>query len=292
MEAAWSGNLERIKELTLQAWGTERDQAPLKIVITDNSNNSPFSIAFLHGRFDVAKAILEIVNAQWSPADKDEVRYRIKQDQQDDEDDYYSDEDASEESDSEPQIESRVIDKNFTIEDIGQVSMQVKSHITAVQHLCDSVSTFDVKDGEASKAKWHHRTLFQHLMENDNVTGLKVLLDMAQHFGEEKTQDKDDDEATSRFTFPERDFRWAVEHGKTQMLSLIIKRTGAGVPLDHLVKKSGVEVKEKPRYYQGLTVYGKKRCVLSYSHCSSRVLGLANRCVFTERIGQMPAEMW
>ncbi|KAH0595957.1 hypothetical protein MHUMG1_06507 [Metarhizium humberi] len=259
MEAAWSGNLERIKELTLQAWGTERDQPPLKIVITDNSNNSPFSVAFLHGRFDVAKAILEIVNAQWSPADKDEVRYRIKQDQQDDEDDYYSDEDASEESDSEPQIESRVIDKNFTIEDIGQVSMQVKSHITAVQHLCDSVSMFDVKDGEASKAKWHHRTLFQHLMENDNVTGLKVLLDMAQHFSEEKTQDKDDDEATSRFTFPERDFRWAVEHGKTQMLSLIIKRTGAGVPLDHLVKKSGVEVKEKPRYYQGLTVYGKKR---------------------------------
>jgi hypothetical protein len=40
---------------------------------------------------------------------------------------------------------------------------------------------------------------------------------------------------------------------------MIIKRTGAGIPLDHLVKKSGVEIKKKPRYYQGLTVYGKKR---------------------------------
>ncbi|KAG8421227.1 hypothetical protein J3458_003122 [Metarhizium acridum] len=259
MEAAWSGNLERIKELTLQAWGTRRDQPPLKIVISDNDNNSPFSIAFLHGRFDVAKAILEIVKAQWSPADKDEVRYRTKQDPPDDQDDYYSDEDASEESNSEPQLESRVVDKNFTIEDIGQVSMQVKSSITPLQHLCDSVSTFNVRDGEASKAKRNRRTLFQHVMENDNVSGLKVLLDMAQHFSEEKTSSNHADEASSKFTFSERDFRWAVEHGKTQMLSLIIKRTGAGVPLDHLVKKSGVEVREKPRYYQGLTVHGEKR---------------------------------
>lgn len=53
-----------------------------------------------------------------------------------------------------------------------------------------------------------------------------------------------------------------MNHGKTQMLALIIKRTGAGIPLDHLVKKSGVELKQKPRYYQGLTVYGKKRYVL------------------------------
>ena len=27
----------------------------------------------------------------------------------------------------------------------------------------------------------------------------------------------------------------------------------------HLVKKSGVSMQGKPRYYQGLTVYGKKR---------------------------------
>lgn len=258
MEAAWAGELERIKELTLQAWGEEKEQAPLKIVITDNTHNSPFSLAFLHGRYDVARAILEIVKAQWSVPDKDEVRYRMKQEQRDDDEDYYSDEDDSEEYDSEPQIVSQVVDKNFTIDDLGQVSMQVKSHVTPVQHLSENVTTFDVTGHKACKDHWPHRTLFQHVMKNDDAAGLKVLLDMAQHFSEEKSSN-DDDEANFKFTFPERDFRWAVEHGKTQMLSIIIKRTGAGVPLDHLVKKSGVEVKEKPRFYQGLTVYGKKR---------------------------------
>lgn len=258
MEAAWAGDLDRIKELTLQAWGEEKDQAPLKIVITDNTYNSPFSLAFLHGRYDVARAILEIVKAQWSAPDKDEVRYRMKQEQRDDDEECYSDEDDSEESDSEPQIVSQVVDKNFTIDDLGQVSMQVKSHTTPVQHLCENVATFQIKNGKASKDQWVAQTLFQHVMKTDDVAGFKALLDMAQHFSEERSS-SDDDAANFKFTFLERDFRWAVEHGKTQMLSLIIKRTGAGIPLDHLVKKSGVAVKEKPRFYQGLTVYGKKR---------------------------------
>jgi hypothetical protein len=261
MEASWVGDLDRIKQLTLQAWGPEKDQAPLKIVIADSTNNTPFSLSVLHGRYDIAKAILEIAKAQWSPADKDEVRYRMKQDQADDDDDCYSDEDESEESDSEPQIVSQAIDKNFTIEDIGQVSMQVKSHVTPVQYLCYNVSTFNVKDGQHAEAKSYYRTLFQHAMANDDTSGFKALFDMAQHFSEENPAN-DEEEANSRFTFPEADFQWAIAHGKVQMLSVVIKRTGAGVPLDHLVKKSGVEVKEKPRYYQGLTVYGKKRQVV------------------------------
>jgi hypothetical protein len=32
-----------------------------------------------------------------------------------------------------------------------------------------------------------------------------------------------------------------------------------GIPLNKLIEKSGVEVKTKPRYYQGLSVGGKKR---------------------------------
>lgn len=35
--------------------------------------------------------------------------------------------------------------------------------------------------------------------------------------------------------------------------------TGVGIPLNALVQKSGVEIKSKPRYYQGLSVGGKKR---------------------------------
>ena len=60
------------------------------------------------------------------------------------------------------------------------------------------------------------------------------------------------------FIFPSKSYHYAITNGKTQLLGMIIKRTGAGIPLDHLVKKSGVKINKKPRYYQGLTVYGKK----------------------------------
>ncbi|KAG5981462.1 hypothetical protein E4U55_002909 [Claviceps digitariae] len=260
MEAAWAGNLSRIKELTLQAWDTENKQAPLKIVISDNFNNSPFSLAFLRGRFDVARAILEIVKAQWSAPDKDDVRYRMKQESRENDSECYSTEDDSNDDASEPQIESQLVDQDFTIDNVGECSMQVKSHVTPIEHMCASVSSFTMKNGKASRNKSKHNTLFRHVLENDDVAGLKALLDMAEHFSEQQSQTTIDDGTESgKFTFPEGDFRWAVEHGKTELLSLIIKRTGAGIPLDHLVKKSGVEVKEKPRFYQGLTVYGKKR---------------------------------
>jgi len=38
-----------------------------------------------------------------------------------------------------------------------------------------------------------------------------------------------------------------------------VQATGVGIPLNDLIKKSGVEIKTKPKYYQGLSVGGKKR---------------------------------
>ncbi|KAG6005267.1 hypothetical protein E4U21_000304 [Claviceps maximensis] len=260
MEAAWAGNLRRIKDLTLQAWGADNKQAPLKIVISDNFNNSPFSVAFLRGRLDVARAILDIVKAQWSAPDKDDVRYRMKRESQDEDSESCSDEEDSGDYAREPQIEPHFVDKNFTIDDVGQCSMQVKSHVTPIEHMCASVSSFTTKNGKASSNESRQNTLFRHVLEKHDAVGLKALLDMAEHFSEQQTQATNDDAMEpGMFTFPEEDFRWAVEHGEIKLLSLIIKRTGGGVPLDHLVRRSGVEVKEKPRFYQGLTVYGKKR---------------------------------
>ncbi|KHN99994.1 ankyrin repeat protein [Metarhizium album ARSEF 1941] len=121
-------------------------------------------LLFCSGHCDVAKAIVEVVKARWSRENNDEVRYRIKQDQQGDEDGYYSD-GETEGSEGEPQLESWVVGKDFTIEDVGHISMQVKSHVTPVRHLCDNVSTFGVKEGKASKTGWRYRTLFRHVVE-------------------------------------------------------------------------------------------------------------------------------
>ncbi|RSM06944.1 hypothetical protein CDV31_008876 [Fusarium ambrosium] len=264
MEAAWSGDIERIKSLTLQAWGPEQDQPPLVAAVGDNEGNTPFSVAFLRGHHDVARALLEIVKVQWSPPEKEKVRFKMEAREEDEYSDECSDEESNDSGD-EPRIVSEKVQQKFTIDDIGHVSMQVKSHTKPVNHLCWNVPSWCMENGNATSVRpttnYGREGLFTQVLQRDDVAGLKALLDMAQHYAGEKFEgdDRDEDDYIGRFTFPLSDFNYAVQHGKTQMLGLIIKRTGAGIPLDHLVKKSGVELKQKPRYYQGLTVYGKKR---------------------------------
>lgn len=259
MEAAWVGDVEKIKSLSLQAWGPERDQPPLKITVSDGMGNTPFSIAFLRGHQEVARAILEIVKAQWSPVEKEKVRFKMETH---DDDEEYSDEGSDASDDSEPRIVSEKVTQKFTIDDIGHVSMQVTSHVKPITVICEKVPILEMK-GDKVESHGRNASLFGHALSTNNATQLKTLLDMAQHYSGQKLEGDDNDESGS-WSFPQDDFMDAISSGRTQLLGLIIKRTGAGIPLDHLVKKSGVELKQRSRTYQGLTVYGKKRFVLYF----------------------------
>lgn len=258
-EAAWAGNVDKIKSLTLQAWGKDQDEPPLKISVNDDGQNTPFSLAFLRGHHDVASAILEIVMAQYAPEEEEATRYKLDNGNPDDEDEESYESDAD--SKDEPKIISEIVDKKFTIENIGQVSMQVKSTVKPIESLTESVETFAMANGKP----WNtcRQSLFMFVVQQDDQAGLKVLLDMATHFAGQKLIDgrrgEEEEDVGGRFSFPEDAFLRAVQEGRTTVLAEIISRTGAGIPLDDLVKKSGIEMKRKPRYYQGLTVYGKKR---------------------------------
>ncbi|KAK0655741.1 hypothetical protein B0T16DRAFT_397626 [Cercophora newfieldiana] len=243
-EAAWSGDLETIKKLTLTSWDEDKVEAPLKIAVTDNSSNSPFSLAFFRGHHAVAKAILDISQAQYSPEEKPKKRFRAQED-----DDEYSD---AESDDPQPQIYSQTVGGDFTIENVGQVSMKVNSRTKPLNFLGWSCRAF-AKDGTPGLTG----SPFTHVIRENDLRGLKTLLDWAEHFGAQKLDPEG--ETFSFFSFPDGEFNLAVKLGRTEILSEVIKRTGAGLPLELLVKDSGVELKEKPQYYQGLTVYGKKR---------------------------------
>jgi hypothetical protein len=261
MEAAWAGDLDKVKKLSLQAWGPEQDQAPLKIAISDHKGNTPFSIAVLRGHYDLAKALLEIVKAQWSPLKKDKVRFRMDTGGDDDEE-YSEDSDGSEGSQNgEPRIVSEKVQQQFTIDNIGHVDLNVESHMKPLQVICQPVPREWSLKNDKLFYHWIQISLFDHMVTIDDMTGLKFLLDLAQHYSSQKIEgdDEEDEDSPTGFVFPQSGFQYAVDHGKTKMLALIIKRTGAGIPLDHLVKKSGVELNRKSRYYQGLTVYGRKR---------------------------------
>ncbi|RYP25160.1 hypothetical protein DL765_000041 [Monosporascus sp. GIB2] len=248
-EAAWTGDLEKIKSLTLVPF--DGDEPPLKIAVSDPKGNNPFSLALLKGHFSTAKAILEIAQAQWAPEEEEKARYRMTRNE--DADSYESES----ESDDEPEVYKEIVKDQLTIDNIGQVSTQVKSDVLATALINWVAPTFVMlPDGTVKRNKGNQSLLTFAMTENDTER-FKFLVEVGLHYA---SQTPETEGGTRRFfTFSEEEFCSAVKLGRTDMLADMIKRTGAGMPLEDLIKKSGVEMKVKPRYYQGLTVYGKKR---------------------------------
>ncbi|KAK4239714.1 hypothetical protein C8A03DRAFT_32236 [Achaetomium macrosporum] len=239
--ASWKGELKTIKTLTLTSWDDTKEQAPLKIAVYDSQHNNPFSLAFSRGHYNVARAVLEIAHAQYAPEEKPKKRYRMQAEPhswRSDDDSECSDDESVHGGDSMPTIYGEIIDEQFTIDNVGQVSMKVNSRTKPLQ-----------------MASWAF--LLQSVISANDMQGLKFLLDVYERWSTQKLDS--DDEGSGFYSFPVAEFRLAVELGRVELLGEIIKRTGAGLPLEHLVKHTGVEMKVKPRYYQGLTVYGKKR---------------------------------
>lgn len=55
-------------------------------------------------------------------------------------------------------------------------------------------------------------------------------------------------------TFSESEFLLAISFGRTELVAEMIKHTGAGLALESLAESAGVKQREKPKYYQGLSV--------------------------------------
>lgn len=243
--------METIKSLTLSTWGPNKEHLPLEIGVRDLREYTAFTIAVLRGHLETAKTILAISIAQFKPNEqRDNTRYRIRAEYSDDEDDsYHSD------ADSEGiQLESHVIDDEFTFENVGEVKNQVESKIAPLSILtgtCNMALFFD----KEQRPETDIRSLTGYAVWKDDVELLKLLISM----GEEILSRQKDAQKSSIYNILHSDFVMAMRLGRLRCLEEMIKRTGAGLPLDKLAEESKVEVKETPKYYQGLSVHGKKR---------------------------------
>ena len=254
-------------------WGPNNEEHPLQIAVTDRNGFSPFSLAALRGHYSVAKATLEIVRAQYKPKEpKGRTRYQIN------EESYVGnvglqDEDLG--------IYSEIIDDQFTIENIGEVATQVECSTTPLEVLnweCaarlfiehDQIADEKRREFELALPFSRPMTLNfyarrsgepglpYHLVDyaiwTDNTPLLVFMLDL----GQELTN-RDSEAGSTIYTVTENTFRLAIIMGRVGCLEELIKRTGAGLPIDELADNSGVESNEKPEFYQGLTIRGKKR---------------------------------
>lgn len=238
-EAAWRGDLNTIKALTLVTSENENQPSPLQIAVWDKDNFSPFSIAVLRGHLNVAKAILEIVQAQFKREDSD-ARERFEMDI-----------DALHDGE-EDCIYREIVDDRFTIENIGEVATQVECSISPLQIFSRYCPAHKFLDKE-SKTE-NYIDLVQYAVGQNNVDLLVFLLQL----GRELTE-RDKTVEPGVHNFGASAFPIAIRKGYLGCLEAIIKYTGTGLPVDNLLQKCGVDVKEKPKYYQGLTIRGKKR---------------------------------
>ncbi|KAE8375542.1 ankyrin repeat-containing domain protein [Aspergillus bertholletiae] len=250
-EAAWRGDLDTIKSLTLAMWGENNEQPPLRIAITDSNRHSPFSIAACRGHLDVAKAILKIVQAQYSEEESSgQERFEIGSD--------CSSEDS--EDNGNLRIYSEIIDDKFTVDDIGEVAMQVKSHTTPLEVLkwyCPKSRWFVSRDIRAKCREspfGNPSDLLEYAVWMDDIKLLAFLLEMGEELASNDTSAK-----FTAFGVSNKTVHLAIAEGRLRCLEELIKRAGADLPLDALVHESGVQMHEKPEYYQGLSIHGKKR---------------------------------
>ncbi|KAH1375251.1 hypothetical protein KXW98_005362 [Aspergillus fumigatus] len=255
-EAAWCGDLETIKSLTLGTWGPDKQRPPLEIATKDQRNFHPFNIAVLRGHLDVAKAILAIAQVQYKPQDEQaNVRYRLRATTNHDDgcsSDNEGDEDDNDNSDG-LDIERQILDEKFTIDNIGEVKTQVESRTPPLSLLEDCCSAEDFIETSLPEDRKPYN-LVQYAICKDDVRLLVFLLDL----GRELSAKSGSSEQTI-FTVGQRDLTVAMQLGRVRCLAELIKRMGAGIQLDKLAEQSGVEIKEKPKYYQGLSIHGKKR---------------------------------
>ncbi len=283
-EAAWDGDIRTVKGLTLGQWGSNHE--PLQIAVTDLRGFSPFSIAVVRNHPDLAKVILEISAVQYQPNDQRE-RYRYTM-RECDEDESYSD---SEDDNEVVNVVSELVDENFTVNDIGALADTIKSRVSPMSLLnfhsevwratensknnVAAINTFmpgsqnaNVYVDGASKTSWPYFHAFYDMESNrcrwsliryaiaeNDMRMLQFLIEL----GNDLAKRKADDDSLKIFTCSQSDFDFAVRLGRTEMTGHLIAATGSSIPLQKLADTSGVTVQEKPKYYQGLSVYGKKR---------------------------------
>ncbi|KAF2192505.1 ankyrin repeat protein [Zopfia rhizophila CBS 207.26] len=266
-QAAWDGDLATIKSLTLTPWGPEGDKMPLKTAVEDINDQSPFSLAVLRGHLDVARAIVEISYAQYQPVEeKEKARYRMGNEMENYDEDS-EDDDASDSS--EIPVYRQIIDEKFTIENIGEVSMQVKSRTSPLSFIgwtCTAWSyaaifmpdqKFAYGEDNRTITRTGRLPLLRWSITTNDMNLFNFCLDLESEWTTRMTNKEDGCLATPSLS--DEDFHSAIKYGRLEMLAKMIQHTGAGMKLESLVKRSGVKFQEKPKFYQGLSVHGKKR---------------------------------
>ncbi|KAL8731242.1 MAG: hypothetical protein Q9181_004356 [Wetmoreana brouardii] len=294
-EAAWEGKNDKIKELTLAKWGPESRNKPLQVSTQDSEGFTPFAIAMYRRHFESAKLLLRIADVQFKEPDKRKQRYVIGS-----EDEY--DDSADEDSDSDVlDIASEVVDDVYTYDNVTALQDSVGSSVSAVDMLEKSAAVWwflDKPEREAMTALGQDHPSNKHILREDRTTSTLTeaqetfkdytsssLYHSYVNFGryamvvrdtqllrfwlqccQDASKMKWKDHKPTRVGLFYEDFRFGLQHGYVAEIAELIRFLGAELPLDALIQTSEVDSTETPKYYQGLSIGGKKMTAWAKEH--------------------------
>lgn len=125
----WNGDVQGIKLRTLAKWGPDNRNAPLKVSVFDwFFHNTLVLIALRRKRFDLAKMLLQIAQAQYRPKDN-KVNYYVDRSDSD----YNTDSDDSDRSDY--FVAEETFDNTFELGDVTHIPDEARSDVTALKLL-------------------------------------------------------------------------------------------------------------------------------------------------------------
>lgn len=260
-----------LQSLTLAQWkSTDPDfkdlQPPLKIAIQDSNGFSPFSIAVLRGHHELSQKIIEICLTQYQK-DGNSASKRWTMKTGDVDSNVCSEDDSDCECDSDEKethkhlpIFAELVSDKFTVDNLGEVATMVKSDVLAldmIQWPCKPARILPSKDVEAND----RINLLGYAIHADNIEMFRFMMKIG---AEQQALLAEDEDDARCFNVDVELFRVAIRLGRINILGEMIQASGVGIPLNDLIKEGGVELKAKPKYYQGLSVGGK----VSFRSCN------------------------
>ncbi|KAL8671283.1 MAG: hypothetical protein Q9168_004223 [Polycauliona sp. 1 TL-2023] len=261
-EAAWEGDIEQIKALTLAPWGPDLKMKPLHVSTADAKGFTPFAIALYRRHFATAKTIIGIANAQFKDPEDDnhsQRRYAIA-----------SEDESSNSDDSDSDnldITYEIVDNTYSYDNVAALQESVGSRISEKEALKCVGSSWNNGMAALTEGRNPYEIFQETLRSNSNsymslsryaivsrdMEILRCWLQCCQEAMKMKGNSR-----PTHVPYDVIDLKIALERGFVEEVAELIKNLGAELPLDALIKKSGVEKNVKPKYYQGLSIGGKK----------------------------------
>jgi len=184
-EMVWSNDLKGIKERTLTRWGPNQDKEPLKVSVSETvCGYNLVHIAIFRKRFDLARMLLQIAQAQYRPKDEN-VNYYVDRAY---DSDYEHEEDEVEDSEAtDYYIASERLDNSYELGDVTHIPDQAHSDVSPITLLKQSVKfesllpPKDPSDGQSDRLPTEGSALTLAVILEDFDSFVKIL-DLADEF--------------------------------------------------------------------------------------------------------------